>query len=111
MIARWAVAPQIDAGDIRPSLLRKNGLRRRWAAATLKNKSAPLYLHEFVKLLAENPVVGVEKESNKRMSKSGLQLLNACRPLKCEAPPLVRRLELRFHSIAANIFLDLEAIG
>jgi LysR family transcriptional regulator for metE and metH len=82
VMARWAVAPQVAAGAVRTIPLTKKGLRRRWAAAMLKNKSAPAYLLEFVRLLADNSVLVTDKKKGTRAP--GLQLLNSVDCSKCE---------------------------
>ena len=84
VMARWAVAPHVAAGTIRAIPLTKTGLRRRWVAAMLKNKAAPRYLLEFVRLLADNSVLVTEKDKKKGKKTSGLQLLNSVDCLKCE---------------------------
>jgi LysR family transcriptional regulator for metE and metH len=84
VMAKWAVAPQIEAGAVRAIQLTKKGLRRRWVAAMLKNKAAPPYLTEFVRLLADNSVLVTEKDKKKGMRTSGLQLLNSVDCSKCE---------------------------
>ena len=55
ILARWAVAPQVAAGNLRAVRLTPHGFRRDWCAATLRRKSLPTYLHEFVALLAKEP--------------------------------------------------------
>jgi LysR family transcriptional regulator for metE and metH len=84
VMARWAIAPQLEAGSVRAVPLTKKGLRRRWAAAMLKNKSAPAYLLEFVRLLANNSVLVTEKEKKKGARASGLQLLSSVDCSQCE---------------------------
>jgi LysR family transcriptional regulator for metE and metH len=54
VMAKWAVAPQIESGILRAVPLTKNGFYRQWSAAMIRNQSAPAYLLEFVKLLANN---------------------------------------------------------
>jgi LysR family transcriptional regulator for metE and metH len=73
ILAKWAVSPQIAAGTIRALPLTGKGLHRRWCAATLKNNSAVPYLNEFVRLLADNPVLTMSRE-NKARPKSLRQL-------------------------------------
>ena len=85
VMARWAVAPQIEAGSVRVVPLTRKGLRRRWAAAMLKNKSAPPYLLEFVRLLADNSVLVAEKNRKKGSNSSGLKLVNSVDCSECEA--------------------------
>ena len=84
VMAKWAVAPQLEAGLVRAIPLTKKGLRRRWMAAMLKNKTAPAYLLEFVGLLANNSVLVTQKDKKKGVRASGLQLLNSVDCSKCE---------------------------
>lgn len=84
VMAKWAVAPQLDAGTVSAIPLTKKGLRRRWMAAMLKNKSAPAYLLEFVRLLTDNSVLVTDKNKKRGMKTSGLQLLNSVDCSKCE---------------------------
>lgn len=83
VMARWAVAPQVEAGVVHVAPLTKKGLRRRWEAAMLKNKAAPAYLREFVKLLADNSVLITEKQKKGKRN-SGLHLLNAVDCSMCD---------------------------
>jgi LysR family transcriptional regulator for metE and metH len=62
ILTRWAVSTQVEAGAIRALPLTRKGLYRRWAAATLKSSSTPPYLSEFVRLLADNPVLVLKRE-------------------------------------------------
>jgi len=55
-VARWAAAPQLASGAVVGLRLTADGLRRNWAAAQLRDKSAPAYLDEFVKVLAQLPL-------------------------------------------------------
>lgn len=84
VMAKWAIAPQLEAGTVRAIPLTKKGFRRRWVAAMLKNKSAPAYLLEFVRLLTNNSVLVTEKEKKKGIRPPGLQLLNSVDCSQCE---------------------------
>lgn len=84
VLAKWAIAPQLEAGSVRAIPLTKKGLRRRWVAAMLKNKSAPPYLLEFVRLLTNNSVLVTDRNQKKGIRASGLQLLNSVDCSKCE---------------------------
>jgi len=54
VLAKWSVAPQLESGTLRAIPLTGRGFYRQWNAATIKSKSTPAYLNEFVKLLASN---------------------------------------------------------
>jgi DNA-binding transcriptional LysR family regulator len=51
-LARWALKNYLGTGRIVARPLNKSGFRRKWYAATLRNRPAPPYLTEFVTLLA-----------------------------------------------------------
>lgn len=51
LMARWAIKSYLAAGKIVARPLHKSGFRRRWYAATLRNRPTPPYLAEFVNLL------------------------------------------------------------
>ncbi|HEV8371478.1 MAG TPA: LysR family transcriptional regulator [Pyrinomonadaceae bacterium] len=55
VMARWAVTPQIESGELRALPLTSKGFRRQWNAVMLRNKLAPPYLLDFVELLAGSP--------------------------------------------------------
>jgi LysR family transcriptional regulator for metE and metH len=55
-LARWAVTPQIESGEVIGRPLTSNGFRRTWSAAQLRDRRAPAYLQEFIRVLAENPL-------------------------------------------------------
>jgi len=55
-IARWAVAPQLASGAVVGLPLTANGFHRTWSAAQLRDKQAPAYLLDFIRVLAENPI-------------------------------------------------------
>lgn len=83
ILARWAVAPQVEAGAIRALPLTKGGLHRRWAAATLKSKLPPPYLLEFIQLLADNSVLVLKKETRAAVRTKALRKLSA---VNCSKP-------------------------
>ena len=58
-MARWAVARQIESGELVARPLTRKGFHRQWCAALLKNDFTPAYVTEFVDLLSKRslPVV------------------------------------------------------
>ena len=58
VMARWAVAPQIESGSLVGLPLTARGFQRRWNAAMIRHKAAPPYVMSFVELLASNPMAG-----------------------------------------------------
>lgn len=55
VLARWAVAPHLDAGTLRAVRLTKGGFHRQWNAVTVRQQSTPEYLRAFAELLAWGP--------------------------------------------------------
>ncbi len=51
-LARWAIAPQVEAGRVAARPLSGRGFLRRWYAATLRNQPARPFLAEFLNLLS-----------------------------------------------------------
>jgi LysR family transcriptional regulator for metE and metH len=52
LLARWAIAPQLEAGVLRAVRVTRRGLRRHWQATTLRASERTAYLEEFIRLLA-----------------------------------------------------------
>jgi LysR family transcriptional regulator for metE and metH len=84
ILTRWAVAAQVEAGTIRALPLTRRGLYRRWAAATLKNRATPPYLAEFIRLLADNPVLVLKKDKQAGATRKALRKLCAVNCAKSE---------------------------
>jgi LysR family transcriptional regulator for metE and metH len=55
-LARWAVTPQLESGAVIGKQLTVNGIHRTWSVAQLRDQRAPVYLQEFIRLLAEHPI-------------------------------------------------------
>jgi LysR family transcriptional regulator for metE and metH len=51
-LARWAVAPAVEAGKVATCPLGSRAFRRQWYAVTLRNQPAPRFVAEFVDLLS-----------------------------------------------------------
>jgi LysR family transcriptional regulator for metE and metH len=51
-LARWAVAPSVEAGKVAIRPLSGRGFRRQWYAVTLRNQPTPAFLAEFLTLLS-----------------------------------------------------------
>jgi LysR family transcriptional regulator, regulator for metE and metH len=58
VLARWAVAPYLESGELVGLQLTERPLRRQWSAATLRCETPPPHLSEFVNLLSEQPRTG-----------------------------------------------------
>jgi LysR family transcriptional regulator for metE and metH len=54
VMARWAVAPHVEAGALRALPLTARGLHRQWSAAMIRHKAQPPYLRKFVELIASH---------------------------------------------------------
>jgi LysR family transcriptional regulator for metE and metH len=53
VLARWAIAPHLNAATLKAIPLGRRGFRRRWYAVTVKSRRPPAYLELFIDLLAE----------------------------------------------------------
>jgi LysR family transcriptional regulator for metE and metH len=51
-LARWAVAPAVEAGKVAIRPMGGRGFRRQWYAVTMRNQPAPPFLTEFLTLLS-----------------------------------------------------------
>jgi LysR family transcriptional regulator, regulator for metE and metH len=51
-LARWAVAPSVEAGKVAIRPLSGRGFRRQWHAVSLRNQPTPPFLAEFLNLLS-----------------------------------------------------------
>jgi LysR family transcriptional regulator, regulator for metE and metH len=56
VLARWAVAPQVESGTLVTVPITQRGLQRQWSAATLRLKSTPIHLRAFIDLLSRHLV-------------------------------------------------------
>lgn len=57
VLARWAVAPHLEAGTLRAVRLTRAGLTREWCAAIVRQPDPPAYLRGFSELLREGASV------------------------------------------------------
>jgi len=55
VVAGWAAAPAVRTGAIVVRPLTRGGIERQWSAATLRRRSAPPHLTEFISALAASP--------------------------------------------------------
>jgi LysR family transcriptional regulator for metE and metH len=55
VLARWAVAPHLEAGTLRAVRLTRGGYTRQWCAAIVRQPNPPGYLRGFAELLAAGP--------------------------------------------------------
>ncbi len=52
VLARWAVARQLNGASLKALPLTRRGFHRTWKAATLRSARQPRYIGAFVELLA-----------------------------------------------------------
>jgi LysR family transcriptional regulator for metE and metH len=55
-LARWSVAPHLEAGTLKAVRVTEHGLPREWSAATLRYKDERPHLEAFIRLLQRNIV-------------------------------------------------------
>ena len=55
-LAKWAVSPQLDSGALVALSLTEQGFRRTWSAAQVRDARTPIYVEEFIRVLAEHPI-------------------------------------------------------
>jgi LysR family transcriptional regulator, regulator for metE and metH len=55
-LAKWAVLPQLESGELIGLRVTERGWMRTWSAAQLRDKNAPAYVGEFIRLLREHPI-------------------------------------------------------
>jgi LysR family transcriptional regulator for metE and metH len=55
VLARWTVAPHLEAGTLRGIPLTRHGMFRRWRAAIVRQDPIPLHLREFARLVSLGP--------------------------------------------------------
>jgi LysR family transcriptional regulator for metE and metH len=65
-MARWAVAPHVEAGTLRALPLTARGFHRQWSAAMIRQKSTPPYLTKFIELLASTAAPPVNNGSKRK---------------------------------------------
>lgn len=53
VLARWAVAPHLEAGTLCAVRITRAGIHREWSAAMVRQPNPPAYLRAFAELLAE----------------------------------------------------------
>lgn len=54
LLARWSVAPYVEAGKVAIHRMNSKAVRRHWHAVTLRNQPTPEYLTEFLHLLSNS---------------------------------------------------------
>jgi LysR family transcriptional regulator for metE and metH len=68
VLARWAVAPQIERGELVAVRLTRSGRYRHWSAA-YRSRQPPAHLLAFVELLARHPLpVGATPRERRRIA-------------------------------------------
>jgi LysR family transcriptional regulator for metE and metH len=61
LLARWAIAPQLEAGTLRAVRVTRRGLRRHWQATTLRAAEPSPHLDEFIRLLARGSSAAAQR--------------------------------------------------
>ena len=61
LLARWAIAPQLEAGTLRAVRVTRPGLRRYWQATTLRATERAPHLDEFIRLLARGSSAAAQR--------------------------------------------------
>jgi LysR family transcriptional regulator, regulator for metE and metH len=56
-LPRWAVGPQLSSGALIGVPLQPPGYRWQWSVAQLRDNHSPVYIQEFIRLLAERPIL------------------------------------------------------
>jgi LysR family transcriptional regulator for metE and metH len=59
VMARWAIAPHVEAAAVAARPLTKKGLHRRWHAGILRKRVVPGHLTDFIAVLAEKSLPAV----------------------------------------------------
>jgi LysR family transcriptional regulator for metE and metH len=56
-LPRWAVGPQLASGALIGVPLQPPGYRWQWSVAQLRDNHSPVYVQEFIRVLAERPML------------------------------------------------------
>jgi DNA-binding transcriptional LysR family regulator len=56
-LPRWAVGPQLASGALIGVPLQPPGYRWKWSVAQLRDNHSPVYVQDFIHLLAERPML------------------------------------------------------
>ena len=91
VLARWAVAPRVEAGALRAVRLTRRGTFRRWSAAYSALRTPPGYLLDFVSLLAKS------ERSGRRTAPRSNRIARGRR-----REPQARRVRTPEHGVAAS---------
>ncbi|HKP86589.1 MAG TPA: LysR substrate-binding domain-containing protein [Blastocatellia bacterium] len=65
VMAKWAVAPQVESGALKAVPLTKKGFRRRWSAVMIRSKTMLPYLLKFADLIGDTSRSLVECSSKR----------------------------------------------
>ena len=66
VLARWAVQPRVTAGALRALGFTREGDRRQWSAAVLKDMAGTAYVTEFIDLVARHPPIATRWRTTPR---------------------------------------------
>ena len=75
-LPRWAVGPQLASGALVGVPLQPPGYRWQWSVAQLRDNHSPVYVQEFIRLLADRPILAdffpLAPRSRRRLSVGSL---------------------------------------
>jgi LysR family transcriptional regulator for metE and metH len=71
VLARWAVEPYLQRGELAGMKLTRSGYKRTWYVATLKDKMQPKFVEDFAVFISEFFPARLEAISSAGMKKAG----------------------------------------
>jgi len=96
-LPRWAVGPQLASGALMGVPLEPPGYRWQWSIAQLRANQSPVYVQEFIRLLADRPPRGVSRREPQGPAGSLLRAARTVTPRR----PLPSGSEPRLASLLA----------
>jgi len=87
-MARWAVEPYVRAGMLRTARLTRNGFRRRWSAAMLRDMADMPYAKDFIDLIVRRSPVSSRA---RKTAKTAVQGIHEVHGIDVREVPAARR--------------------